>query len=106
MFVCRYKLSEDAKCLLIHRQSGKPYENMVWCENGTLVATLESAVHFLDSYSGEVIEAIPEAHARSITGLCVSTAAVRIGGATGYVAVTGSKDHKVRIWAVPNASDL
>lgn len=102
---CRYKLSEDAKCLLTHRQPGKPYEMMAWCENGTLVATLGSSLYFLDSSSGRLIDSIPEAHSKSITSICVSSAAVRFGSATGYVVSTGSKDQKARIWAVPGVGD-
>lgn len=100
----RYKLSEDAKCLHNHRQKGKGYENIAWCENGTIVATIGHSMHFLDSSTGRLIDSIPEAHTKGITGLCVSTGTVRFGSASGYVAVTSSKDQKARVWAVPDAS--
>jgi hypothetical protein len=52
-----------------------------------------------------MIEAITDAHAASITSLSVSSAVVRFGSETGYVAVTGARDNKARIWAVPCAGD-
>ena len=79
---------------------------MGWCENGTLVAVLGTSLHFLDSDTGRLIDSIPDAHAKSITGLCVSSSAVRLGSTRGFVAATSSKDQKARIWAVPDATDL
>lgn len=99
----RYKLSEDAKCLKTHRLLGKPYENLAWCENGTLVATLGSALHYVDSMTGRVLSSISDAHTKGITALSVSSAEVQFGSATGYIVVTASKDQKARIWAVPDA---
>jgi WD40 repeat protein len=96
---------EDAKCILQVRHEEKPYARLAWCENGTIVGALGNALNFIDSSTGKVFDRVNQAHSKAITCLQCSSSEVKCASTAHHLVITGSKDNRVRVWAVPGVED-